>query len=389
MGVTVRQKQPGKGNPWWVFIHYGGKRKAKCIGDKKAAEKVASAIRQKLKLGEFGIEDEKKSPSFRDYALEWLNTHVETACKYSTYKSYQTCLNKHLIPFFGDRALVDIHRRDVKRFIYDKLAEGLASSTVNNARLCLSGIFTAAIEDEIISVNPAARTGKFTKRKDRRHDINPLTREEAKLFLDTARTHYPRYYPVFLCALRTGMRMGELIGLKWGDIDFNGRFIEVRRSIVRGRITTPKNHKTRRVDMSRQLTETLRDLRIERKKETLRKGWKEMPEWVFCNEVGDHLDTDNLRKRVFYKCLEKAGLRRIRFHDLRHTYASLLLAQKESPAYVQQQLGHASIQLTVDTYGHLVPGSNRCAVDKLDDATIRNLYATKDEKGVNQQWLTP
>jgi integrase len=101
----------------------------------------------------------------------------------------------------------------------------------------------------------------------------------------------------------------------------------------------------------------------------LKKGWKDVPELVFCTEAGEHLDTDNLRKRVFYKCLEKAGLRRIRFHDLRHTYASLLLAEKESPAYVQQQLGHASIQLTVDTYGHLVPGSNRSAVDKLDDVS--------------------
>ncbi len=100
-------------------------------------------------------------------------------------------------------------------------------------------------------------------------------------------------------------------------------------------------NRTRRVNMSRQLTETLRELRIERKKETLRKGWKDVPEWVFCSEVGDHLDTDNLQKRVLYKCLEKAGLRRIRFHDLRHTYASLMLAQNESPAYVQQQLGHA------------------------------------------------
>jgi integrase len=76
---------------------------------------------------------------------------------------------------------------------------------------------------------------------------------------------------------------------------------------------------------------------------------------------------DNLRKRYFYKVLEKAGLRRIRFHDLRHSFASLLIAQGESLAYVRDQLGHSSIQITVDTYGHLVPGSNRQAVDRLDD----------------------
>ena len=109
-----------------------------------------------------------------------------------------------------------------------------------------------------------------------------------------------------------------------------------------------------------------------------------MPEWVFCSENGGPLDGDNLRHRVFYRLLRKAELRRIRFHDLRHTYASLLIQNGESLAYVRDQLGHASIQLTVDTYGHLVPGANRQAVDRLDDvseATIRNPGATEDTKG--------
>ena len=109
-----------------------------------------------------------------------------------------------------------------------------------------------------------------------------------------------------------------------------------------------------------------------------------MPEWVFCNETGGPVDGDNLRHRVFYPLLGRAGLRRIRFHDLRHTFASLLIQNGESLAYVRDQLGHASIQLTVDTYGHLVPGANRQAVDRLDDvpdATIRNPAATEDTKG--------
>jgi integrase len=172
------------------------------------------------------------------------------------------------------------------------------------------------------------------------------------------------------------MRLGELLGLQWGDIDFNGRFIEVRRNLVAGRETTPKSGKTRRVDMSNQLTETLRSLLIARKAEALKKGWGKVPDWVFCNEDGRPLDGDNLRHRVFYKILRKAGLRRVRFHDLRHTFASLLLQQNESPAYVKEQLGHASIQITVDVYGHLIPGANRQAVDRLDDTTVRHPGAT-------------
>jgi integrase len=106
----------------------------------------------------------------------------------------------------------------------------------------------------------------------------------------------------------------------------------------------------------------------ERKKEKLKSGWKDVPQQVFCSENGTPLDGDNLRHRVFYRLLEKAEIRRLRFHDLRHTFASLLIQDNQSLAYVKDQLGHSSIKVTVDTYGHLIPGANRAAVDRLDDA---------------------
>jgi len=154
-----------------------------------------------------------------------------------------------------------------------------------------------------------------------------------------------------------------------------------------GKVVTPKNGKSRRVDMSKQLTEALLDLKHRRKIEVVKSGWGSMPEWVFTNEKGGMLDGDNWRSRVFYKALEKAKLRKFRIHDVRHTYASLLIQAGESLAYVRDQLGHHSIKVTVDIYGHLVPGANRAAVDRLDDntnATIRNLSATGNEKEVNQ-----
>jgi len=233
-----------------------------------------------------------------------------------------------------------------------------------------------------MSANPAFRSGRYYRKADHpKPEIRPLSREEVRIFLDASGTHASREYPLFLCAVRTGMRLGELLGLQWGDIDFHGRFIDVRRNRVAGRTTTPKNGKTRRIDMSAQLTETFRALLTARKAEALRRGWKEVPEWVFCNEEGGPLDGDNLRHRVFYRVLAKAGLRRVRFHDLRHTFASLLIQNGESLAYVKDQLGHSSIQVTVDIYGHLIPGANRAAVDRLDDATGRNPTAAANEKG--------
>ncbi len=103
-----------------------------------------------------------------------------------------------------------------------------------------------------------------------------------------------------------------------------------------------------------------------RQLEAAANGWKDLPSWVFCDTRGGLLDPDHLRSRVFYLLLRASGLRRIRFHDLRHTFASLLLQQGESPVYVKEQMGHSSIQITVDLYGHLIPGGNKQAVDRLD-----------------------
>jgi integrase len=258
----------------------------------------------------------------------------------------------------------------------------LSPKTLENISRTVSSVLTQAVEDGLLPANPAQRLGRYYRNGDHpKAEIHPLTRDEATVFLDGARHHAPGEYPLFLCALRTGMRLGELLGLQWGDIDFHGRFIEVRRNLVAGRVTSPKNGKTRRVDMSKQLTLALKALLTARKAEALRRGWGQVPDWVFCNEEGGPLDGDNLRHRVFYKLLAKVGLRRIRFHDLRHTYASLLIAQGESLPYIRDQLGHSSIQVTVDTYGHLIPGANRQAVDKLDDATGRNPDATNKDEG--------
>jgi integrase len=174
--------------------------------------------------------------------------------------------------------------------------------------------------------------------------------------------------------------MGELIALKGIDIDFKGRFIHVRRNLSRGKISVTKNGKDRPVDMSGKLAEVLGDLLSKRRAEALREEMKKpaearreatevvnetMEDWLFQTAAGTQIDPSNLRK-VFHRILVDAKMRRIRFHDLRHTFASLLLQNGESLTYVKDQMGHSSINVTVDIYGHLVPGGNRAAVDKLD-----------------------
>ena len=171
-------------------------------------------------------------------------------------------------------------------------------------------------------------------------------------------------------------------------------FVHVQRNLSRGKISVTKNGKDRKVDMSTQLTRCLDELLSKRRAEALREEMKKpdridaativnavREDWLFTTPKiiakaedanlepkkrgGSQVDPSNLRK-LFHRLLVDAGMRRVRFHDLRHTFASLLLQNGETPTYVKEQMGHSSIQVTVDIYGHLVPGGNRAAVDKLD-----------------------
>ena len=381
MGVVIRQKKKGRRQPWWVFINHNGKRTSRRIGDKPAAQAVASKIRTQLELGEFGLDAENNEmPTFREYAEGYMKTYSAMNHKPSTHDSYQSALNIHLLSDFGEMGLDAITRKDVKAFINKKRKEGLSSGSVRNFKAYFSAIMSEAVDDEIILFNPAARTGKMIK-KDDKPEIRPFTWEEKTKFEGTVEKYYPRYYAFFLTALRTGMRLGELLALKPSDLDFNGGFIEVRRSWVKGKITTPKNGKSRKVDMFKQLQGVLRKHLMDRKKEALKKGWGEPPEWLFYNDVGGIIDISNFRRRVFLKALEKAELRQIRFHDLRHTYASLRVAKGDNLQDVSKQLGHHSVKFTLDVYSHWMPGKAKNQVDELDskDAPVRTPTAPEPD----------
>jgi integrase len=176
----------------------------------------------------------------------------------------------------------------IRQLVAEMVTAGRSRDLIRNVVAPIRGTFNEAIEAGLRLPNPAARIGRFLRdRGDLRRRTDPLTGEEEALVLAAAREHYPRHFPMLLCALRTGMRLGELLGLQWGDIDFQGRFIEVRRSLVEGgRIELPKNGKIRRVDISLVLAETLQRLRVQRAQEALARGWKQLPDWVFCNEEG-------------------------------------------------------------------------------------------------------
>ena len=382
MGVKVREK-PKSSGIYWIFIDHNGKRRAKKVGkDKRTALQLAKVIEAKLVLGE-GKPEEKSSvvvSLFKDYAENWITVNVPAMCKPSTIMDYTSILKNHVIPKFGKYPIAEIRRGEIKQFLIKKISDGLAKSTVCHMKSCISGVLNLAVDDEVITANPAQRLGKIFNAARDVDEITPLKKEELTHLLDIFQKHYPDHYPHALTLARTGMRMGGSLALKWGDIDFNGRFIWIQRTFSRRLIGIPKSGKKRKVDMSLQLTEVLKSHKLKAKQDALKNGKGVLREWVFVNKAGSPVDIDNWRIRVFHKALEKAGLRQIRVHDLRHTYASLLIQAGESLVYVRDQLGHHSIKVTVDIYGHLSPEGNKDAVDRLDDvfeyATKRNLSAT-------------
>ncbi|MDH3957139.1 MAG: site-specific integrase, partial [Desulfobacteraceae bacterium] len=351
MGVRVRQKIKGKGNPWWVFISHNGKRTSRKVGDKKATETVASTIRAKLQLGEFGFEDKKPVPTFKDHAKLWLALPHDW--KESTRESYLNNLNKHILPDFGKMPVNEIKRKDLKFFFDKKYTEGLNLNTIKLIRAPINGILTYAVELELIESNPMRDlTLKYKKKK---FELDPLTESESQLLLEQAQIFMNGdYYPPILCALRTGMRIGEIQALKWTDIDFDNRQIEVKRSYRRGRMTGTKNHKRRRVDLTLHLTETLKEHWTAQKRNALRNG-KPVSEFVFSG-VRDELLNRSSFKNALNRCTDKAGLRQVRTHNLRHSYATIRLMKGHNVGDVSYQLGHSSIKITYDVYAHWMPG---------------------------------
>ena len=169
MGVTVRQKVKGKGEPWWVFVAYNNKRTSRMVGDKKAAEDVASKIRAKLQLGEFGFgpkEKESVVPMFKEYAEKWMAVNAPVECKESTVEGYAQLLRFHVLPQLGTLRLNEINRGKIKDLIASKINEGYSTSSVTHMRNVISNVLNKGVDDEVSSANPALRLGKMAKKSN-------------------------------------------------------------------------------------------------------------------------------------------------------------------------------------------------------------------------------
>jgi integrase len=312
------------------------------------------------------------SITIKDYADHWTLMIGHTV-KRRTLARYTEILRLHVLPRFDKVRVHDLDRGRVKLFLADKLHAGLEKRTVRNIQSVLRTLLNAAIEDGVITANPAAKLGRVLKltvsKATTQEEIKAMTQAQRQLFLATAFHEAPRYYPLFFDLAGTGMRLGEGLALQPRDLDCPAKTIRIARAFLEdGILDTPKSGHGRTVDMSQSLADTLTAHEMTRKQEKLKYGWAELPPWLFVTKKGTPIDPANVR-RAMLRVLKAASLP-LHFtpHCLRHTYASILLAEGVSPVYVQEQLGHATIELTVSTYGRWLKKKAPGALDRLDSA---------------------
>ena len=329
---------------------------------KKQAEKLERQWKENLeKFGSMEppaqktTESRKQGVPFSGFAKKFIEDYAKVRNKPSEVKSKLSIIRNHLYPFFGDTSITQIDRKQIDMFIAAKKRAGASPKTINNLLGTLSRMFNLAIEWGYLDRSPMIGVKKL---KEAEPGFDFYTAEETLKFLAECRRSEPYWYPYFVAAFNTGMRLGELSGLKRCDVDFDQNVIHVRRNLWHGQEGTPKGGKNRQIPMNTQLRDTL---------EAHCEGLKP-DDRVFEAKRGTEL-TRNSQRNPFFRIIEKANLKRIRFHDIRHTFASQLVINKVPLRAVQQLLGHADIRMT-ERYSHLTHEATQEAVDTLTGGLV-------------------
>lgn len=323
------------------------------INTKKAAEDAERAHIERVMNP--GAQPRKEGPRFSEFGDEFLETYARNNNKHSEYMSKNAILKNHLEPAFGKKRMSAIGERDIERFKAAQLARGLSPKTVNNQLTVLRRMFVIAKRWELVDSMPNIHWLKAPK-----PEFDFLDFEEARRLVDGADGDWAAMATI---GLKCGLRLGELLALRWEDVDLKAGRLVVRRAVARGVVGTTKSGRSREVPLS---TEALRMLKAHRH---LR------GELVFCASNGKMLTKNQCRWPLWRAC-RRAGLRRIGWHVLRHTFASHLVMRGVPLKAIHELLGHATIEMTM-RYAHLSPDVRRDAVNLLDEPREGHSWATR------------
>jgi integrase len=336
----------------------------------KTRSEVAAKLSKALADRESGLTFDADNVTVAEYLARWLSDSVKGTVRVSTFERHEQIIRAHLAPAFGRMRLKTLTPAHVRSLHREKLEEGLAPATVRKIHSTLHKALSQAVADGLIPRNAA----DVKAPRPAPDEMRPLSEAEARTFLDTARESGDRFEALYVLAITTGLRRGELLGLRWDDANLDRGILRVGRGLVRegGRHIVGET-KTKRGRRQVNLTpRTVAALRSHRKRQVEQRvklaSLYEDHGLIFASQSGTPLNPENLVKRSFKPLLKKAGLPEIRFHDLRHTCATLLLGRGVHPKIVQELLGHATIAMTLDTYSHYLPSMGDQASGAMGDA---------------------
>jgi integrase len=320
----------------------------------KTKTEAQQMLRQAMSDADRGLIFDAPHLTLGEYLDRWL-PNIKDTVRQRSWERYEQLVRVHIKPALGRLKLQNLTRAHAKSLYREKLDSGSSPRTVNYIHVTLHKALKDAVADGLIPKNVA---DGLKPSKPRKKEINPLNPEQAKAFLEAARGD--RYEALYVLAVHYGLRQGELLGLKWADLDMNAGVLQVRRTMSEardGRIEEEtKSGKGRRIDLSQSVLEALRRHRTRQNEERLESAsWKDHG-LIFPSVKGTPTNSNNLYYRSFKPILKGAGLPDIVFHELRHTCATIRFMKGQHPKRVSGLLGHSSVAFTLDKYSHIIPG---------------------------------
>jgi integrase len=320
---------------------------------------MSAAVRKKLQERDEGIAAHSEGLNVERYMQRWLES-IKDRVRPGTFKPYEAIVRLHINPTLGSTKLDKLNAMQLEKLYRQKLDTGLSPRRVRYIHVTIRKTLKDAVRLQLLARNVADAAIPPRQVKS---EIEPLTQDQMRTLLEASKAD--RLHALYVLAITTGMRQGELIGLQWKDVALDGGTLRVNRSVYEGVVSPPKTNAGRRtIRLSKLAVSALRQHRVNAATQSER-----ISEWVFPNARGTTIGHQNLHNRSWKPLLRRAGLpHSVRFHDLRHSCISLLLAKGVPVKVVSEMAGHADISVTLSVYGHVLPDMQGIAADGIDEA---------------------
>jgi integrase len=326
---------------------------------KMSKAEMSKTVRKKLQERDEGIAAYSEGLTIERYMDRWLES-IRGNVRPGTFKPYEAIVRLHIKPTLGITKLDKLNAMQLEKLYRQKLDAGLSPRRVRYIHVTIRKALKDAVRLQLLARNVADAAIPPRQAKS---EIVPLTQDEMRSLLEASKAD--KLHALYVLAITTGMRQGELLGLQWKDVDLDGGTLRVNRSVYEGVVSPPKTNAGRRsIRLSKLAQSALRQHRVNAATRSER-----ISEWVFPNANGTPIGHQNLHNRSWKPLLRNAGLpHSVRFHDLRHSCISLLLARGVPIKVVSEMAGHSDISVTLSVYGHVLPDMQGTAADGMDEA---------------------